>query len=172
MKEDVAMRFTIRGNSYEITADAIVSTAKGVPPIPPNGLNKYNVGMEGGEYPIKQLISLVTGLPRVSFTAQDAHRILTKLDFEIQEFATAAQSGHKPAMVNGEVLTFPVSIERDEDGFTLASCPSLPGCHSQGHTRPEAIVNIKEAIRGYLASMRSHDESYPDQEWVLVEVSL
>ncbi|MCH7735996.1 MAG: type II toxin-antitoxin system HicB family antitoxin [Chloroflexi bacterium] len=75
-------------------------------------------------------------------------------------------------MDKSEYLTFPVSIERDEDGFTLASCPPLPGCHSQGHSRPEAIVNIKEAIRGYLASMQSHDEALPDQEWVLVEVGL
>lgn len=75
-------------------------------------------------------------------------------------------------MENGEALAFPVTIERDEDDYWLASCPSLLGCHSQGHSRPEAISNIKEAIRGYLASMQSHDEALPDQEWVLVQVSL
>ena len=166
------MLFKIRGVSYEITAEAIVSAAKGVPPDIPNGMNKYCVGMEGGKYPIKQLIGLVNGLPRVGFTAQDAHRILTKLDFEIQEFSSAKQAEVRTVKDRGGSLTFPITIERDEDDFWLTSCPSLPGCHSQGHTRPEAITNIKEAIRGYLASMQSHDEILPDQEWVLVEVAL
>lgn len=30
------------------------------------------------------------------------------------------------------------------------SCPALPGCHSQGATRDEAIENIKIAIREWL----------------------
>jgi len=32
-------------------------------------------------------------------------------------------------------------------------CPSLPGCLSQGKTREEAIQNIREAIRGYVAAL-------------------
>lgn len=28
--------------------------------------------------------------------------------------------------------------------------PALPGCHSQGDTEREALVNIKDAIRTYL----------------------
>ena len=54
-----------------------------------------------------------------------------------------------------------VTLEEDEDGFIVASCPTLPGCHSQGETREEAIANIKEAIRGYIASMRKHGEPIP-----------
>jgi predicted RNase H-like HicB family nuclease len=33
----------------------------------------------------------------------------------------------------------------------LVSCPALPGCHSQGNTREEAIENINDAIREWLA---------------------
>jgi predicted RNase H-like HicB family nuclease len=54
-----------------------------------------------------------------------------------------------------------VTLEEDEDGFIVASCPTFPGCHSQGETREEAIANIKEAIRGYIASMRKHGEPIP-----------
>ena len=43
----------------------------------------------------------------------------------------------------------------------MASCPALPGCHSQGRTKEEAIINIKEAIRGYIASMRKHGDTIP-----------
>ena len=39
-----------------------------------------------------------------------------------------------------------VWIEQDEDGYFVAHCPALPGCHSQGGTEQEALNNIKEAI--------------------------
>ena len=39
-----------------------------------------------------------------------------------------------------------VVIYPGEDGFWVAECPSLPGCVSQGLTRQEVIVNIREAI--------------------------
>ena len=45
-----------------------------------------------------------------------------------------------------QVIIFP-----GEDGFWVAECPSLPGCISQGETRAEAIVNIREAIEGFIA---------------------
>ena len=42
-----------------------------------------------------------------------------------------------------------VLIESDE-GYAV-SCPELKGCHSQGATVEEALKNIKEAIREWLA---------------------
>ncbi len=44
-----------------------------------------------------------------------------------------------------------VVIYPGEDGYWVAECPSLPGCISQGRTKEETIVNIKEAIRLYIA---------------------
>ena len=64
-----------------------------------------------------------------------------------------------------------VTFEEDEDGFIVASCPSLPGCHSQGRTREEAEVNIREAIIGFVASMKKHGEPLPP-EFDLHEVKL
>jgi predicted RNase H-like HicB family nuclease len=61
----------------------------------------------------------------------------------------------------GNTMKFAITLENDEDGFVVASCPTLPGCHSQGSTKEEAIANIKEAIRGYIASMRKHGEAIP-----------
>ena len=58
-----------------------------------------------------------------------------------------------------------VFIEQDEDGVFVAECPSLPGCVSQGRTRDEAIVNIKDAIAGYLESLRKHNEPIPPPIW-------
>ena len=59
------------------------------------------------------------------------------------------------------MMRFVVTLEQDEDGFIVVSCPALPGCHSQGRTKAEAIANIKEAIQGYIASMRKHGEPIP-----------
>jgi len=46
-----------------------------------------------------------------------------------------------------------VIIYPGEDGYWVVKCPSLPGCISQGSTKEEAIANIKEAIRGYVAAL-------------------
>ncbi|MGH7957006.1 MAG: type II toxin-antitoxin system HicB family antitoxin [Opitutaceae bacterium] len=43
-----------------------------------------------------------------------------------------------------------VVIEKGEDGFYSAHCPSLKSCWSQGRTREEALKNIREAIDLYL----------------------
>jgi predicted RNase H-like HicB family nuclease len=58
-------------------------------------------------------------------------------------------------------MKFAITFEYDEDGYIVVSCPALPGCHSQGRTREEAITNIREAIQGYIASMRKHGEPIP-----------
>ena len=42
---------------------------------------------------------------------------------------------------------FKVIIERDEDGFFVASVPALPGCHTQGKTFKELIDNVKDVIK-------------------------
>ena len=46
-----------------------------------------------------------------------------------------------------------VVIERDEDGCTVATVPSLPGCISQGKTEREALKNIKEAIELHVRAL-------------------
>lgn len=58
-------------------------------------------------------------------------------------------------------MKFRVVIDQDEDGIFIARCPALPGCVSQGKTRKEAGENIKEAMQGYLESLRKHDEPIP-----------
>jgi antitoxin HicB len=58
-------------------------------------------------------------------------------------------------------MKYRVIVEQDEDGIYIAECPSLPGCISQGKTRAEALANIKEAITGYLDSLKKHNEPIP-----------
>jgi len=54
-----------------------------------------------------------------------------------------------------------VVIEQDEDGIFVATCPTLPGCVSQGRTRDEALANIRDAAAGYVESLRKHGEPVP-----------
>jgi predicted RNase H-like HicB family nuclease len=41
---------------------------------------------------------------------------------------------------------FNVVIERDAEGWLVASVPSLPGCHTQARSFDELDLRIKEAI--------------------------
>ena len=58
-------------------------------------------------------------------------------------------------------MKFRVVIEPDEDGVFVAECPTLPGCISQSATREEAVTNIKDAINGYIASLKKRNEPVP-----------
>ncbi len=55
-------------------------------------------------------------------------------------------------------MKFKIKLEKDS-GMFVAECPDLPGCISQGKTKSKAIENIKDAIKGYLVSLKKHNES-------------
>ena len=177
------MDFQIRGRRFRITREDVLAAAQLELPHSGDRRNKYFVALRGQPYPIKQVVRLVTGLPLAGFTAQDAHRILARLAFDITE-----QSAERPlsdgmpaspevptdgedADRHSESLRLLVVFETDEDGWEVASCPTLPGCHTQGRTREEALANIREAIGGYLASMREHGTPLPpSSEFQVLEV--
>ena len=179
------MDFRIRGARYAITPESVQDVTRGVEPIAADGRHKYFIDLHGRQYPIRQVLQLVTGLTSPGFTSQDAFRILSRLGFEISErrrdevIYGAPAPGRNTAVHAAEpspeatiaplgapadgqdILNLLVVFDRDEDGWVVASCPTLPGCHSQGRTRDEALNNIREAIRGYLASMREHGDPLP-----------
>ena len=41
---------------------------------------------------------------------------------------------------------FSVVIERDAEGYYVASVPALPGCHTQARSLDKLMVRIREAI--------------------------
>jgi antitoxin HicB len=66
-----------------------------------------------------------------------------------------------------------VILEIDEDGVFVAECPTLPGCVSEGKTREEALLNIKDAIQGYIESLEKHGDPIPPSiQEEIVEVSV
>jgi len=58
-----------------------------------------------------------------------------------------------------------VIIFRGEDGYWVAECTSLPGCLSQGKTKEEAVTNIREAIRGYIAALEEDKLAVPEERF-------
>lgn len=48
------------------------------------------------------------------------------------------------------VMRYRVALYPSEEGFAV-SCPTLPGCWSQGATEQEALESIRVAIQEYLA---------------------
>jgi predicted RNase H-like HicB family nuclease len=80
---------------------------------------------------------------------------------------------HTKSIINlkQSAMKYRVSLERDEGGMFIARCPALPGCTSEGRTRKDALANIKDAIEGYIASLRKHNEPVPPSiEEKMVEV--
>ena len=172
------MQFTIAGKRYELDLESVMQTASYVVPDEFDGRHKYYVDIGGRRIPIKQLLAEVTGLRRAEFITDEAFRVFRKLGLEIQGFGNQTRPMadlsvlDRPRDREAVSYSFAVSLEPDEDGYIVASCPQLPGCHSQGRSRQDAIRNIQEAIRGYLASMKRHGEEIPLVDWELVEVAV
>ncbi len=58
-----------------------------------------------------------------------------------------------------------VIIYKGEDNFWIAECPSLPGCISQGETKPKVIANIKEAIELYIDTLSEDKLPIPEEKF-------
>ncbi len=50
---------------------------------------------------------------------------------------------------------FTIVFEEGQEGWIVASVPDVPGAHSQGRTRNEALTNVIDALRGIL-ELRSY----------------
>lgn len=82
------MVFTIRGRTFNISREDVERVLEKLDPEPLRGRAKYYIDYRGKRYPIKQVISAVTGLPRVAFTAMHAYRVLSALGFEVKELSS------------------------------------------------------------------------------------
>ncbi len=163
------MRFQIAGRQHDVERRDIETATRNSTPTSTDGRHRYFVGLHNRQYPVKQVIQLATGLASHEFTSQYALGILTRLGFDVQDRLSSPAAfvdgdGQGPRLL--------VTFESDEDGWIVASCPTLPGCHSQGRTRKQALANIREALRGYLASMREHGVPLPvSSDFELVDVT-
>jgi predicted RNase H-like HicB family nuclease len=63
-------------------------------------------------------------------------------------------------------MKYRIALHKSEEGYGV-SVPGLPGCWSQGETEQQALENIREAIRDYLAVV---DEQLKGTETREIEV--
>lgn len=61
---------------------------------------------------------------------------------------------------------FSVIVERDEDGYYVASVPELPGCHTQARSLDKLMERVREAIELCLEVER---EALPKTEFIGVQ---
>jgi len=62
---------------------------------------------------------------------------------------------------------FHVIIERDEDGYYVATVPELRGCHTQAKSLDTLMRRVREAIR---LCLEVQDESPPPSEFIGVQL--
>ena len=60
-----------------------------------------------------------------------------------------------------EMAKYLVYLQPAEEGGYIVSCPALPGCVTQGETVEEALEMVRDAIEGYIESLRKHGEPVP-----------
>ncbi|MDP2936263.1 MAG: type II toxin-antitoxin system HicB family antitoxin [Dehalococcoidia bacterium] len=60
-------------------------------------------------------------------------------------------------------MEYTVILQVDEEGNWLASVPAIPGCHTRGRTREEALANAKEGIEGCLESPAATGDAIPQE---------
>ena len=67
-------------------------------------------------------------------------------------------------------MDFVVILEKDEEsGDFVADVPELPGCHTQGRTKKEALANVREAIELYLEVKGAPSRRLVSVEHVTIE---
>jgi predicted RNase H-like HicB family nuclease len=54
---------------------------------------------------------------------------------------------------------FSILVEKDEDGYLVATVPTLPGCHTQAKSMDDLLERVKEAIEVYLEAEKDIDIS-------------
>ena len=65
-------------------------------------------------------------------------------------------------------LHFNIIFRPEPEGGFTAMVPALPGCVTHGRTLAEAKAMVKDAIGGYVASLKKHGESIPTDEETFV----
>jgi predicted RNase H-like HicB family nuclease len=53
------------------------------------------------------------------------------------------------SVIHQSPMTYKVFLIKSDEGFAV-DCPALPGCLSQGKTREDALINIRQAIKLWL----------------------
>lgn len=68
--------------------------------------------------------------------------------------------------------TFKVILEPQPEGGYTVFVPELPDVISEGETKEEAVSNIKDAIEGYVQTMKEMGWPLPVVEEVTIDIQV
>ncbi|MDD5309079.1 MAG: type II toxin-antitoxin system HicB family antitoxin [Deltaproteobacteria bacterium] len=71
-----------------------------------------------------------------------------------------------------EMRHYTVILEKEADGGYHAFCPTLKGCHTQGETIDETLVNIQEAVALYLEDLKASGETVPIEDIIIKPIEV
>lgn len=108
------MRFTINHRAIDVTRQGILECVAGVQPEQPL---KYVALIGNDRFPPKQVINLLTGWDRQSYTTEDAQRLLRRLGFQI---IVAAESIHQPSGSSTDLASRLAVVEAASTTMNLA----------------------------------------------------
>jgi len=69
-------------------------------------------------------------------------------------------------MRNSNKREFSVLVEKDQEGYYVASVPALRGCHTQARSLDKLMLRVREAI---LLCLEAEGESPPATEFIGVQ---
>lgn len=68
-------------------------------------------------------------------------------------------------------MKYTVVLTKDEDGGFDIAVPALPGCHTWGRTKREAIAHATEAIEAYIEALIKDGNPIPKEvDRAIIEV--
>ncbi|WP_261773872.1 DUF6884 domain-containing protein [Rhodococcoides corynebacterioides] len=152
------MRITLDGNLFDLRPELLRARIDGH--IPEN-IRDYGVEIDGTRWPVKQVISLATGVTdRQRFQSQSSRRWLQKLGFTIGKGNAATPPAPRPAP-NTQVAVVgpPTPVPRPQADVVLVGCVKSK--------RPEGALAKDLYTSDYFAKMRAYAES-TERPWFIL----
>jgi hypothetical protein len=95
-------KFVLAGRTFDLKKEDIFNAVKGVEPLT---VHDFTVNLNGKKYPIKHALSLVTLLSTAKFSTSEAHGILRKLGFNIENVFDEDRKRKERTQANMRVVT-------------------------------------------------------------------
>jgi len=78
------MKFKVGGQVFELDHDGVKQALKGQKPTG-DGRNKHFIHVRGVAWPVKQVLSLATGISPIQYPTSEAVRVLTRCGFKVED---------------------------------------------------------------------------------------
>lgn len=143
------MRITLDGDPFELTPELVLARIDGQFP---ESIRSYWVEIDGTRWPVKQVISLATGITdRQRFQSQSSRRWLGNLGFTIGKGNSALPVAPRPASAGERINQPPSSCSSSGSDIVLISCVKA----KRDHGAPAKDLYMSD----YFFKMRAYAEA-------------